>query len=372
MRNTRRRLSITEIIIVGQCLAIALAVGFVLFSVGYRSWVTYAGGTDWVAGATWGLIAVEMQAEEAGPVLSSANPTAYLPVARAQLLKTLVPTFTPIPSPSDFASVTYSGRLASTPAHTRPAPTLTSTPKVLAQAAENTLVPPASGPELTTTPVPATPLPGATRPPSTPTRLLPTRTAIATPKPTRLSPTRTFTPTRLPPTPTAPPTPERRQAGSPPTRLVIPSIGVDAPVESVGFKSVEKGGKTTVMWDTPKEAAGFHETSAYPGTVGNTVINGHRDIYGAVFWRLSRVKAGDEIVLYIGDDARVYHVSEIIEVRYSGASQEQRAEHLHLMGYLPEERLTLITCTPPVLATHRLYVIAKPVEEPAHDNRWAW
>ena len=255
----RRRPSIFEVIILVQFLAITLAMAFVLFSVGYRSWVTYAGGSDWIAGATWGLIAEEVQIEGVGPARASLSPTAQQLASGTLPLKTLVPTFTPI-------GVIPTRAATSTPKPTRPAPTRTPRP---------TLLPPTP----TRTPQP-------TLPPLTPTW---------TPAPTRLPRTPTWTPapTRLPPTPTIPPTPERLQANSPPTRLVIPGIKLDTPVETVGYKMVKSSGKTKAIWDTPEDTVGFHDTSSYPGQGGNIVMNGHRDIQGAVFWRLTRVEVGD-------------------------------------------------------------------------------
>ena len=109
-------------------------------------------------------------------------------------------------------------------------------------------------------------------------------------------------------------------------------------------------------------AAAFHQTTAYPGNPGNTVINGHRDIFSAVFRHLDKVALGDEIFLYVGDVAYPYTVTETLIVPETFASANQRAENLRLIGYMPEERLTLITCTPVGLATHRLLIIAKPTE----------
>jgi sortase A len=157
-------------------------------------------------------------------------------------------------------------------------------------------------------------------------------------------------------------------AESPPERLVIEDIELDTSVEPVGYKAVKKGGKTAYIWDTPSRVAGFHEGSSYPGHPGNVVINGHRDIRGAVFFRLTQVEMGDEIDLYVGDVIYRYLVTERRRVPYTGASDEDRAEHLRLMGQWPTERLTLITCTPVILATHRLYIIAEPLEEPDRDR----
>ncbi len=201
--------------------------------------------------------------------------------------------------------------------------------------------------------------------------------SITPPLPTLVS---TFTPTPLPsptapavtpgpptpiPEPTLPlPTPAvRLPATSPPTRLVIPKLNLDIPVVPVGVKTIWEMGRARLVWDDVPNAGGFHQNSAYPGNVGNTVINGHRDIKGAVFRYLDRLEPGDEITLYVGEMAYLYYVVEILVVPETFASAEQRAENLRLISYLPEERLTLVTCTPVGLATHRLLVIAKPPDQ---------
>jgi len=152
----------------------------------------------------------------------------------------------------------------------------------------------------------------------------------------------------------------RPPATSPPTRLVIPKIKLDIPVLPVGTKTTRVGGQTRTVWADVPNAGGFHDTSAYPGNAGNTVINGHRDILGAVFRHLDGVQVGDEITLYVGDVAYPYRVVEVLVVPEVFASATQRAENVRLIGHTPEERLTLVTCTPVALATHRLLVIASP------------
>jgi sortase A len=161
----------------------------------------------------------------------------------------------------------------------------------------------------------------------------------------------------------APTAPARPPASRPPTRLLIEKLGLDIPVREVGTKTVSQGGTTRKVWADLPNAGGFHNTSAYPGNVGNTVINGHRDILGSVFRHLDRVDVGDGIVLYVDEVAYPYEVTEVLVVPETFASAEQRAENLRLIGYLPEERLTLVTCTPVGLATHRLLVIARPPAE---------
>jgi LPXTG-site transpeptidase (sortase) family protein len=178
----------------------------------------------------------------------------------------------------------------------------------------------------------------------------------------------TVVPTPVPEPVTATAVPNVRiPATSPPTRLVIPKIGLDVAVKPVGFRTVGRASNVRTVWGDLPNVGAFHKTSAYPGHIGNTVINGHRDIKGSVFRRLDRVEVGDEIVLYVGEDAYPYVVSQTLVVPETFASAEQRAENLRLIGYMPEERLTLITCTPVGLATHRLLVIAKPATPTSPD-----
>ena len=159
------------------------------------------------------------------------------------------------------------------------------------------------------------------------------------------------------------PTPAIRQpSNSPPTSLSIPTIGLDIPVLPVGVKTINDVGGSRVVWADVPNAGAFHETSAYPGNPGNTVINGHRDILGSVFRDLNKIDVGDEIRVYVGDVEYPYVVTERLIVPEAFASARQREENLRLIGYIPEERLTLITCTPIGLATHRLLVIANPPE----------
>ncbi|MBN1642284.1 MAG: sortase [Anaerolineae bacterium] len=152
-------------------------------------------------------------------------------------------------------------------------------------------------------------------------------------------------------------------AAAPPTRLSIPKLGLDVPVQPVGYKTVVERGASRLIWDTPRDVAGFHQSAAYPGERGNVVINGHRDLYSAVFRHLDALQEGDRIVLYAGDTPYAYQVIGSRILPYVGASVEDSAEHARLLGPTQEARLTLVTCTPVALATHRLYVIATPIKD---------
>jgi LPXTG-site transpeptidase (sortase) family protein len=217
-------------------------------------------------------------------------------------------------------------------------------PESTAAAALPTLVP-------TFTPAPPATIPPPTPEPGTP-EAVPDASAAAPSAPTAI------------PVPELPsPTPAIRQpSDSPPTRLSIPAISLDIPVVPVGVKTIRDVGGSRVVWADVANAAAFHETSAYPGHPGNTVLNGHRDILGSVFRNLNKLDVGDEITVYADGVEYPYYVTETLVVPEAFASARQRKENLHLIGYMPEERLTLITCTPIGLATHRLLIIAKPPE----------
>jgi sortase A len=219
-------------------------------------------------------------------------------------------------------------------------------------------VAPTPSPSLVSSLPPAVP---ASKPEAAEQAATPTSTPEPVPPPAPAAEEQVGLPTSIPePALPSPAAVARPPAGSPPTRLTIAKIGLDVPVVPVSTRTVQQGGANRTVWGDVPNAAGFHYTSAYPGTGGNTVINGHRDIQGAVFRNLHRLDVGDEIVLFVGELPYGYVVADILVVPETFASAEQQAENLRLIGPLPEERLTLITCTPVGLATHRLLVIARP------------
>jgi sortase A len=149
-------------------------------------------------------------------------------------------------------------------------------------------------------------------------------------------------------------------AASAPTRIVIPSIRLDAPVVEVGWRAVQRGEEMVTEWEVAENAVGFHIGSAYPGNPGNTVLSGHHNIKGKVFRYLVNVEPGAEIILYAEDRAYHYKVEskQILPEKY--ASDAQRAKNAELIGPFPDERLTLVTCWPYTGSTHRVVVVARP------------
>lgn len=182
-----------------------------------------------------------------------------------------------------------------------------------------------------------------------PEATLTTPNPLVTPRPT---PTPQPTPT---PTPDWPP-----PATAPPTRLVIPAIGVDATVVPVGWHTAEEGGKLVNVWDVADYAVGWHKTSAYPGQGENVVMNGHHNIRGKVFRYLVDLAAGDEVIVYVGEMAYHYRVTEKHIVEEKNAPAEVRERNAQWIAPTGDERVTLVTCWPYTNNTHRVIVVAKP------------
>jgi sortase A len=138
-------------------------------------------------------------------------------------------------------------------------------------------------------------------------------------------------------TPVVIPTP----ASEPPTRIVISKIGVDAPVLEGDD------------WETLKKGAGHHIGTANPGERGNVYISAHNDIFGQIFRDLEKLDLGDEIIVYAGPASYRYVVREkrIVE-----------PTDLSVLYPTTEPILSLQTCYPYMIDTHRLVVIARLLE----------
>lgn len=134
-------------------------------------------------------------------------------------------------------------------------------------------------------------------------------------------------------TPLPPPTPGPEH----PQRIVIPSIGVDAPVVAGDD------------WEALKKGAGHHIGSANPGERGNCVISAHNDIYGEIFRRLPEMRVGDEIFVHTRTQIYRYVVRQTRIIEPTEVS---------VMAPTSSPVLTLISCYPYRVNTHRIVVIA--------------
>ena len=122
------------------------------------------------------------------------------------------------------------------------------------------------------------------------------------------------------------------------TRIVIPAIDVDAPL-------VEGDD-----WEQLKKGVGHHINSANPGERGNCVLSGHNDVFGEVFRRLQDLELEDEVIVYTGVQPYRYVVK---------AKRIVEPNEVSVMYPTTEPVLTLITCHPYLVDTHRLVVVAE-------------
>lgn len=103
------------------------------------------------------------------------------------------------------------------------------------------------------------------------------------------------------------------------------------------------------------DSLGHEPGTAYIGETGNCVIAGHRNYsFGKYFNRLNEVAIGDNIYVDTKDATYKYEVYDIIVVE---------PDDLSVLDNTDEEIITLYTCTPVVIGTHRLVVKAKRVGE---------
>lgn len=82
-----------------------------------------------------------------------------------------------------------------------------------------------------------------------------------------------------------------------PVRLVIPSIGVNAPVETVGILN---NGDLATPTHSPWNDVGWYVSGPQPGQQGSAVIDGHLDRpggYPAVFWNLRYLQVGERVMV---------------------------------------------------------------------------
>jgi len=159
------------------------------------------------------------------------------------------------------------------------------------------------------------------------------------------------------------PWPTLTPAGHPPTRIIIPSLGVDAAVVPTSWQVMDVGGTSQSVWVVPEaHLAGWHEGSASLGLPGNTVINGHNWPENAVFRHLYEIEPGERLTLYSGDMQFSYEISEVLLLPEAGQPLEVRQANARYIQPTDDERVTLVTCHPYGQLTYRLVVIALPVE----------
>ena len=118
-------------------------------------------------------------------------------------------------------------------------------------------------------------------------------------------------------------------------------------ISKINLEEAVKEGSTKGVLSS---ALGHVENTALPGEDGNCCIAGHRNyVFGKYFNRLDEVTVGDVIELKTKDSLYIYEVvsTEVVE-----------PEEVSVLDYAEGKNLTLITCTPFMVGTHRLIVHA--------------
>jgi len=90
---------------------------------------------------------------------------------------------------------------------------------------------------------------------------------------------------------------EKVDSAMDPVRLIIPTIGINAPVESVG---TQPNADLATPTKNPWVDVGWYNLGPKPGERGSAVIDGHLDRPGgfpAVFWYLRDLQVGDEVLV---------------------------------------------------------------------------
>ncbi|WP_461207146.1 class D sortase [Clostridium sp. DL1XJH146] len=103
-----------------------------------------------------------------------------------------------------------------------------------------------------------------------------------------------------------------------------------------------------VDMDTLKYAVGHFPDTAMPGETGNFAVAGHRSYtYNQYFNRLDEVKTGDEILVTSLAGTFTYIVDDISVVE---------PDEVSVLSQTSNSSITLVTCTPVRVATHRLII----------------
>ena len=124
---------------------------------------------------------------------------------------------------------------------------------------------------------------------------------------------------------------------SPPLRIVIPHIGVDAPITT---KDMDADGVMEPP-DGPEDVAWYGFT-ARPGGGSNAVFSAHVDYHGygpAVFADLKTLEKGDLVEVRTADGA-VYRYEVTLSLSYPA----ETAPLEDIVGPTSREVITLITC----------------------------
>ena len=145
-------------------------------------------------------------------------------------------------------------------------------------------------------------------------------------------------------------------------RLIIPRIDQNIPVVRVSSENLIKRDWDALeneMQEALQDGVVHYPGTSLPGQAGNSVITGHSSYFPwdsgrfkDVFALLHDVVVGDKIVVYYEQDKIIYEVYDI---------QVVLPDDIEVLKQSPNDKLTLITCTPVGTNLKRLIVHARPI-----------
>ncbi len=116
-------------------------------------------------------------------------------------------------------------------------------------------------------------------------------------------------------------------------------------IPSIDLEVVVKEGVSSSILDT---SVGMFKDCAMPGEIGNFAIAGHRNYTSNKFFsNLDKVSIGDELLMQSSDKQYKYLVDSIDVVEPS---------QIEVLDSSNKKEITLITCTPKYVGSHRLVV----------------
>lgn len=141
--------------------------------------------------------------------------------------------------------------------------------------------------------------------------------------------------------------------GDPVFKMDIPAIDISnmIVVEGVDTESLRMG-----PGHYPECRQGFERPlctefpAVWPGEDGRVVVSGHRTTYGAPFWGVDKLRAGDEIRVTTKWGDFVYEVTE---------KEIVQPDSLAIAVQSDEAEIVLTTCNPKFSAEQRLIVYAR-------------
>jgi sortase A len=100
---------------------------------------------------------------------------------------------------------------------------------------------------------------------------------------------------------------------------------------------------------TTQKGVGQQIGTPDPGENGNIVLSGHNDVFGEVFRYLDRLSPGDNVILFSSRRQYTYIIT---------GTQMVEPTAVEVIARTPDARVTLISCHPYLIDTHRIVVSA--------------